>query len=131
MKCGTHSRRSCHRGAHLHRTRGTGIAAVVLLLAVLNIAAMGVLAAGSDESDLSVKRAQTIRAFYAAESGSVAVLRLSQSAATLPAANSTLTLTNATATYESVPSVTAGGVLKVLGTSGDAKRRVQVTFTVN
>ncbi|MFO0831615.1 MAG: hypothetical protein U0637_07200 [Phycisphaerales bacterium] len=113
------------------RRRGTGIAALILLLAVLNIAAMGVLAAGTDESDLSVSRAQTIRAFYAAESGGVAVLKLTQSRQTLPTAGSTLNLTNATCTYESVPSATTGGTLWVTATSGDARRRIAVTFTVD
>ncbi len=113
------------------RSRGTGIAALILLLAVLNIAAMGVLAAGADESDLSVTRAQTIRAFYAAESGGVAVLRLAEDKAAFPAPNSTLNLTNATATYEAVPSATTGGTLRITGTSGDAKRRIEVTFAVN
>jgi hypothetical protein len=113
-----------------HRRRGTGIAALILLLAVLNIAALGVLAAGSDESDLGVTRAQTLRAFYAAESGGVAVLRLSQESQTLPTQGSTLTLGAATTTYSTV---TVSGTTRrvvVTGTSGDATRRVEVEFSV-
>ena len=110
--------------------RGAGLAAVILMLAVLNIAAMGVLAAGSDESDLSVSRAQTVRAFYAAESGCIAVLRLSQSGAALPAEGSVLDLTTAEATYSSVPPDGTGGTLLVVGKSGDALRRIEITFEV-
>ncbi len=112
------------------RRRGAGLAAVILLLAVLNIAALGVLAAGADEADLSASRAQTVRAFYAAESGGVAVLKLTQINGTLPAAGATLNLGTATATYTQVPSAVTGGILKVTGESGLARRRIEVVFVV-
>ena len=114
---------------HLRR-RGTGIAALILLLAVLNIAVMGVLAAGSDESDLSVSRARTARAFYAAESAGIAAIRLLESNQALPTSGQELDLGAATASYDTVTVTAGSGHIVVTGTSGDAQRRIEIEFSV-
>lgn len=112
------------------RRRGTGIAALILLLAVLNIAVLGVLAAGADESDLSVSRAQTARAFYAAESAGIAAIRLLEANQTLPTSGQELDLGTAVASYESVALTSESGRFVVTGTSGEAQRRIEIQFSV-
>ena len=119
------SNQRVHRGR-----RGTAIAAIILLLAVVNLAAMAVLHAGAQESEVGAMRAQTIRALYAAESAVTAVVRLDESGAALPASGSTLILTGATAQYTSVPTTGTSGTLDVVGMSGDANRRVRLDFQV-
>lgn len=113
----------------LHR-RGTGIAALILLLAVLNIAVMGVLAAGSDESDLSVSRAQTARAFYAAESAGTAAIRLLEANQAPPTSGQELDLGTATASYDTVSLTATSGRIVVTGSSGEAQRRIEIEFSV-
>lgn len=112
------------------RRRGAAIAAIILLLAVLNLAAVVVLHAGAQESEIGAMRAQTVRALYAAESAATAVVRLNEAGVALPASGSTLTLTGATAQYTSVPAAGVSGTLDVVGMSGDASRRVRLDFQV-
>ncbi|MFZ4574429.1 MAG: hypothetical protein ACOYN0_08535 [Phycisphaerales bacterium] len=49
--------------------RGMGIAAVILLLAMLNIAVIGSVASSGDETQVGAMQVKTAQAFYAAESG--------------------------------------------------------------
>ena len=49
--------------------RGAAIISVIIVLAILGIALVGAVNAGSREQDLTVRRMDTLRAFYAAEAG--------------------------------------------------------------
>lgn len=52
-----------------HNRRAMALAAVILVMAVLNVAVIGVVVGGGDDSRIAAMRASTIRAFLAAESG--------------------------------------------------------------
>jgi hypothetical protein len=111
--------------------RGTVLAVVLLLLAAINVTTLGVLYGTGDDASLGVLRVETVRALYAAESGVMAVSKLRERRATLPAVNSQVTLPNAIATYEQVPgSAAMSGTLVVRGASGEASRRVRMDFVV-
>jgi Tfp pilus assembly protein PilX len=111
--------------------RGTVLAVVVLLLAAINVTTLTVLYGTGDDAAISALRIETVRALYAAESGTLAVMKLRERRATLPAAGTTLSLPNSVATYEQVPGPTATtGSLIVRGASGDASRRVRLDFDV-
>ena len=113
------------------RRRGAVIAVVVLLLGVVNVTTLAILYGSADDASISVLRVETVRAFYAAESGAIAVAKLRENKAALPAANSQLVLPTATATYEQVPtSVQTTGTLIVRGNSGEAQRRIRLDFEV-
>lgn len=111
--------------------RGTVLAVVVLLLAAINVTTLTVLYGTGDDAAVGALRIETVRALYAAESGTLAVAKLRERRLTLPVAGSALTLPNARATYEQVPAANAlTGTLVVRGTSGDAARRVRLDFDV-
>ena len=113
------------------RRRGAVIAVVVLLLGVVNVTTLAILYGSVDDASISVLRVETVRAFYAAESGAIAVAKLRENKAALPAANSQLVLPTATATYEQVPtSVQTTSTLIVRGNSGEAQRRIRLDFEV-
>lgn len=48
--------------------RGAALAAAVLILAAANLAVIGAVTARGDDARIAVRRADTLRAFYAAES---------------------------------------------------------------
>ena len=111
--------------------RGTVLAVVVLLLAAINVTTLTVLYGTGDDAAIGATRIETVRALYAAESGTLAIAKLRERRLTLPAAGSVLTLPNARATYEQVPAANAvTGTLIVRGASGDASRRVRLDFDV-
>lgn len=116
---------------HPSTRRGTVLAVVVLLLAAINVTTLTVLYGTGDDAALGATRIETVRALYAAESGTLAIAKLRERRLTLPTAGSVLTLPNARATYEQVPAASAiTGTLIVRGASGDASRRVRLDFDV-
>jgi Tfp pilus assembly protein PilX len=118
--------------ARTQRRRGTGLAAVLLLVAVIGLAGLAVLASAPADSQIAAMRVETARALYASDSGAVAVIKLRMESKALPTQGTTLALPSATATYAVVP---AGGTgsqrLVVIGVSGDGQRRIELNFTVN
>lgn len=53
-----------------HRARrGSAAVAAVIVMAILGLIVVAVVAGGARDQDLTVKRLQTVRAFYAAEAG--------------------------------------------------------------
>lgn len=114
----------------IHRTRrGCGIAAVVLMLAAINLAVMGSVSASGSEAHVSALRIQTARAFYAAESAARVVIKCTNQGLPLPAANSTLTLGPASATYLSMPAAGQTGDAVIRASDGDTNRRLRVSVT--
>jgi hypothetical protein len=100
-----------------------------LLIAVINIAAVSVIRSGGDESESALLRAQSLQAYYAAESGAIVVVKLSKSSQTLPSLGSSLSIGNAVASYNAVPG-SGGGTLEVSGSAGEAVRDVRVVYQV-
>lgn len=116
-----------------HRTpqvrRGCGIAAVVLMLAAINLAVMGSVSASGSEVHVSALRIETARAFYAAESAARVVIKCTNEGIALPAANSTLSLGPATATYFSIPIPGETGDAVIHASDGNTTRRLRVSVT--
>lgn len=69
---------------HVKR-RGAALAAAVVILAVINLAVIGAVTARGDDDRISVQRAQTLRAFFAAEAGAGVALTETVAGRTLPA----------------------------------------------
>jgi hypothetical protein len=113
----------------MHR-KGAAAATLLVMLAVVNLAVIGAIAASGDEAQVGAMRAETCRAFYAAESGARVVIKLTSENLTLPAAGSTLSLGgSATATYISLPAMGQPGEAVVQGTDGNSSRRIRVTLS--
>lgn len=60
-------RHSC--STRVHHRRGTVLVAVVAALVLLQLIIVGVVVSGARDHDLTARRAETMRAFYAAEAG--------------------------------------------------------------
>lgn len=125
------SKARCGSGAGFrHATRrGVGVLAVVVMLAVIHLAVMGSVAASGEEAELGAMRLETARAFYAAESAGVVLVRLSGGRLALPSAGSEISLGVSTARLVSMPATGQPGDMVVIGTSGQAQRRVRITVT--
>jgi hypothetical protein len=107
------------------RRRAFAIAAVVLILAAINLAVIGASIGEGDRADLTAKRANTARAFLAAESGvTIAVVELS-AGRDVPAG--TVTLSNgATITFETSAADPPFDVT-IEGRFGTARRTIVVS----
>lgn len=57
------------------RPRGAVLVAVIIALVIMQLLAAGLVTAGSRDHDLTARRAETMRAFYAAEAGMNMALR--------------------------------------------------------
>lgn len=113
----------------IRRRRGASIAVVVIMLAVIVLAVIGAVSASGEEAYVGAMRAETARAFYAAESGARVLVKCSTSGDSMPAAGSTLTLGSASCTYVSVPTLGEPGDGLVQGADGTTARRLKVTLS--
>jgi MSHA biogenesis protein MshP len=111
------------------RRRGAGIAAVMIMLAAISLAVMGAISASGDEAQVGAMRAETARAFYAAESGARVALKCSTGGLTLPTVGTSLTLGTAACDYVSLPAAGQPGDATVQGHDGTAARRLRVTLS--
>lgn len=107
---------------------GMGIAAVIVMLSLLNVAVIGSVVSSGEELQVGAMRAESSRAFYAAESGAVVVLRLSAESMALPTAGSTVTVGQSTVTFSALPATGVAGNAVLIGRSGSAERRVRLTL---
>lgn len=108
--------------------RGVGIAAVVIVLAALNLAVLGAVRATADDAYTGSMRVETMRALYAAESAARIAVRCAIDERPFPAAGSTVSLGTSTMQFMVVPAEGAVGDLVVLGRSGVAVRRLSITI---
>jgi hypothetical protein len=108
--------------------RGVAVAALVLVLALINIVVIGTLAAGGDESEEALTRVESLRAFYASESGARVALRCLNSGLTPPAEGASFSLGTAQVRYAKVPTQAGPGTIVIEGVSGSAIRRTQVVI---
>lgn len=111
----------------LARRRGAGVAAVVLMLVVLNLAILGVVSGSSDDLSLAALRLESCRAFYAAESGGVIVTRLVTDSRSAPV-GTTLALPQAQVRFIAAPEASEAGTVVVEGMSGEARRRIEIVL---
>lgn len=119
-----------------------GIAALVIVLALINLVVIGSVSAASDESNVGVMRLQSVQAFYAAEAGGMVIAKVSSSLAAnpglgvgdgellrLPVAGSSVKMSNgAVVMYTQLPVAIADGVIIVAGSAGGCTRTVQISL---
>jgi hypothetical protein len=108
--------------------RGCGIAAIVIMLAAINLAVIGSVNASGTEAQTGALRAETARAFYAAESGGRIVIKCNNKGLALPVAGSTLAMGQATVTYVSLPPANTAGDAVVRAIDGTTTRRLKITL---
>lgn len=111
------------------KRRGAGIAAIVLMLVVMNLAILGVMSGSGDDLSLAALRLESCRAFYAAESGGVIVARLSLDGRILPVGTA-IEIPHASVAFISAPLASQPGTVVVEGLSGDARRRLAIELEV-
>lgn len=106
--------------------RGTILVASVILLGVLALATLSAVDAGADDARLSALRFDSLRAFYAGESGVAAALERRMTAPGDPLTG-TITLPDGSEAVVIDPLDEAGsGTLVVEGRAGEARRRIEV-----
>jgi hypothetical protein len=103
--------------------------AVMIMLAAVNLAVIGAIRASGDEVQVGAMRAETARAFYAAESGARVVLKCSTGGLPMPTAGTSLTLGTSSCTYVSIPAQGQPGDAVLQGADGTAARRLKITLS--
>jgi len=107
------------------------VAAVVIVLALINLVVIASLEGGTDDAMSAAIRVETVRAFYAAEAGSIIAVELLSEDKTPPAAGDVLSLDTGQITFTRVPTTGATRTLVIDGRSGMAFRRVHITAEVS
>lgn len=106
------------------RRPGMAVVIAVLVLAMLNLMVALSIRPSADESLTSVQRAETVRAFYAGESGGAIVVRTLLDTGAAPGAGATRSLSGAVVEIVSVPDSGPGTII-VEGRAGSARRRIE------
>lgn len=106
--------------------RGSVLAVLVVVLALMGLVVVGSIRPLRDEANLTTMRVETVRAFYAAESGTVIAIQGYMGAATMPVEGSEITLNGQTVRFTQIPDGT--GTAIVHGLSGDAIRRIELAL---
>lgn len=122
------------------RSRGAVLAAMVLLLAVINLAVVTVATSGAESMERQALLLQGLRAKHAADSAAIIAMQQFAHAvdpSTIPgdvAGSTLLTITGEDASAAmavlSMPTNTQGGTLEVRGRSGGAQRHIRIEFSV-
>lgn len=106
--------------------RGAAIVMVVVMLAMLQLAALSMLTGGADDAEEVVLRVQTLRAFYAGESGVVMSLGDALRGLPPPPAGTVIELPGASVELLESPWEGVGGAMVVEGRSVSARRRFEI-----
>lgn len=105
--------------------RGIAAAMAIIVLATMHVALIAAVTATADDAHTTALRIETVRAFYAAESGTMIVLGSGDLSA-LPAAGDVLQLGPSTIHWITVDPAESGNIV-VEGRSGFARRRIRLT----
>lgn len=108
--------------------RGAVLAMVIVMLALLQLTVISSIKGTTDDSDEAVLRVETLRAFYASESGALIALAEDLRGNPPPSTGGTLALPNATATFIETPWDDGNNILEVEGQADAAVRRIQVNL---
>jgi hypothetical protein len=100
------------------------LSVLVVVLALMGLVVAGVVRPLRDEASLTTMRVETLRAFYAAESGAMVVAQGYMGRCAMPGEGEAVTINAQTVVFAQVPD--AGGVAVVEGMSGDATRRIEL-----
>ena len=106
------------------RRRGVVVLVLVLVLSLVNVALISGAAASSEDAHAGVLRVETVRAFYAAESGALVAAKGLTGGAAVPVQGSTINLAGYSIHFVQVRE--ADGEAVVEGRSGFARRRLEI-----
>lgn len=108
------------------KRRGAAIAVIVLLLAAVQMVAIGGLAGSVDEADQGVRRVLMVRARYAADGAGLIMVVQARRGLVLPQVGDSWQIGSATATVVSAPTAPSGGeaVVEAQADSAQGRRRV-------
>ena len=102
--------------------RGFAVAVILVVVAVLGLAVVGSIGPLAQEADLATLRVETVRAFYAAESGVVVAIGTVNAGLDAPEQGSTIIIGPQSTTFVTIPE--GVGEMNIEGASGMALRRV-------
>ncbi len=108
--------------------RGAVLAMVIVMLALLQLTVISSVRGTTDDTDEVVLRIQTLRAFYASESGALIALAEDLRGNTPPGTGDTLELPNAAATFLETPWDDGNDTLEVEGQADIARRRIRISL---
>ena len=104
--------------------RGSALAVMVVVLALLGLVVAGTVRPLKDEAALTTMRVETVRAFYAAESGSIITIQGYLGSAPMPVEGTEIVLNDQRVVFTQIPGL--GGTAVIHGKSGDAVRRIEL-----
>lgn len=113
------------RGHVADARRGMAIVAVVVMIAIIHITVMGAVTRGGAEADILALRIETVRAFFAADSGVIIWLR-EDAAGSTPDSGESVSIGSQKVLWVDSPEAGETGTLVVEGQSGRARRRLSV-----
>jgi len=108
------------------RHGGVALAVVIVVIAMLHLVVMGSVRPAGDEVVLGAMRAETTRAFYAAESGAFIAVRAVVGGLEPPVVGSEQAVGVATVAFVALPPSGEVGEIVVEGRSGEARRRLNL-----
>lgn len=115
--------------ARLRSRRGAAVAAVVLLIAAVQMVAITSIGGGRHDADQAIRRVMTQRAYFAADAAALIASRQAQSGMTPPAAGTALVVGNATATFKQTTGALTAGDIIVEGKADNSARRVKISLS--
>lgn len=113
-----------HRERASRSRRAAALVMAVLMLAAVNLAVISAVGGGGDDARLAATRADTVRAFYAAESGAALAVGEYRSGRPIPTGSRTITGGATITVTTSAPSAPMDVV--VVGKFAQAQRRVEM-----
>lgn len=119
-----HSVASARPVRRVRSRRAAALVMAVLMLAAINLAVVSSVSGGGDDARLASTRADTARAFYAAESGVALVMGEYQAGRTIP--TGTITIASETTVAITTSTATAPMDVVIIGRYGQAQRRVEL-----
>ena len=105
--------------------RGIVLIVIVVVMAILALVVAGAVRPVRDEAELARLRVETVRAYYAAESGGVILMNALMGNVELPEEGDSLSLGLQTLEFVQLPDEDPVAVVE--GRSGDATRRIELT----
>ena len=109
--------------------RGAAVAAVVLLIAAVQMVAITSVGGGRHDADQAIRRVMTQRAYFAADAAALIASRQAQSGLTPPTAGTSLAVGNATATFKQTTGALTAGDIIVEGKADNSARRVKISLS--
>jgi len=104
--------------------RGSVLVVLVVVLALLGLVVAGSVRPLRDEAALTTMRVETVRAFYAAESGSIITIQAYLGGASMPVSGTQVVLNDQIVEFTQIPPTS--GIVVIHGMSGDAVRRIEL-----